>query len=179
MKLPFDEISELARKNITEEVLQTKGNEELQDDIEDLLIMSYALGWGIFGEEQGIDTPMSPKGVSKALETKTNGKTYKDYLLPHLEDKNLEGVYKVVDTEAHRMYTTAQNDNAKVNNFGTKTWRTMEDLKVRESHRFLDKVTVGIDEKFYTQDGDSALYPGGFAEADKNCGCRCILTYSK
>lgn len=55
----------------------------------------------------------------------------------------------------------------------------MEDDKVRDTHDYLEGMSVGIDEEFYTYDGDHALYPGGFENAQNNVNCRCFLTYTK
>lgn len=59
-----------------------------------------------------------------------------------------------------------------------KTWRTKKDERVRDTHRFLEGVTIPIDQRFWTIDGDSAMTPGGFATAQENVNCRCFLVYS-
>ena len=176
IRLPFDEITDLARTRITEGTMETLSNEELEDEIEDLIIMAYTLGWGLFLDEYEVDTPLNQKSLSGALQTKIKGKTYKEYLEPHIEDKDLEGINRVLDTTVHQMYVMAQNDCAKQSGFTKKTWRTMEDDKVREPHRFLDRVSVPIDEKFYVGD-DGALMPGGFSAPELNVNCRCLLSY--
>ena len=54
----------------------------------------------------------------------------------------------------------------------------MMDDKVRDTHSYLQSKKVPIGEEFFTYDGDSALYPGGFKSAENNVNCRCFLTYS-
>ena len=175
-KLPFDEITEMARASITEGSLEVMSNEEIEDEIEDLVIMAYTLGWGLFLTDYEVDTPLNQKLIYDALQTKLGGKTYKEYLEPHIEEKDIEGIYRVIDTTVHQMYVMAQDDCAKENGYTHKTWHTMEDELVREPHRFLDKVRIPIDDKFYVDD-DGALRPGQFSSASLNVNCRCILHY--
>ena len=177
IRLPFDEITDLARTRITEGAMETLSSEELEDEIEDLIIMAYALGWGLFLDDYDENIPLNQKSLTSALQTKIEGKTYKEYLEPYIEEKDIEGIYLVVDTTIHQMYTMAQNDCAKQCGYKTKTWVTVGDEKVRETHDFLDGVKVGIDEKFYTIDDDNAPCPGLFALAKNNCNCRCVLHY--
>jgi len=180
MVLPFDEIITLGKKQIPKDYFEEEHSpKEIEDTVEELLVMSYALGWGLLDRELGTATQIDQKAVLEALESKIEGKQYKEYLAPHIEEQDIEGVYRVLDTEVHRMYNTGQYDNATKNGCTYKTWRTMEDLKVRDTHVFLDKVKVKLDEKFYTTDGDSAMYPSGFGLASNNVNCRCILSYSK
>lgn len=180
MRLPFDEINDLVKEKFPLDFFDREfSKEEVEDEIEDLLVMSYALGWGLVDDDMGTDTPIDQKAVLRALESKINGKTYKEYLEPHLEQKDINGIYLVLDGEVHRMYNVGQYDNASANGVQYKTWLTMEDDKVRIMHQDLEKVKVKLDEYFYTQDDDMGLYPGGFAKAENNCNCRCILSYSK
>ena len=60
-----------------------------------------------------------------------------------------------------------------------KTWETMKDDRVRDEHQYLDGVSVGINDRFYTDDGDSAMYPGDFENPALNINCRCyvVLTH--
>ena len=175
-KLPFDEITELARARITEGSLEVMTDEEVEDEIEDLIIMAYTLGWGLFLDDYGKDTPLNQKSLYSALQTKIEGKTYKEYLAPHIEDKDIEGIYRVIDTTVHNTFVQAQDDCAKENGYTHKTWHTMEDELVRDAHVTLDKVRVPIDEKFYVGE-DGAEKPGLFSDASLNCNCRCLLHY--
>jgi hypothetical protein len=52
----------------------------------------------------------------------------------------------------------------------------MLDDRVRETHDYLEGVRVGIDDLFYTFDGDAAYAPGGFGDPSNNVNCRCYLT---
>lgn len=88
---------------------------------------------------------------------------------------------RLAETEAHRVLNEAILDSAldyaEKNPEKTvmKTWATMLDDRVRETHDYLEGVTVPADARFYTFDGDSAMAPGGFGKAENNCNCRCVL----
>ena len=56
-----------------------------------------------------------------------------------------------------------------------KQWQTMRDGRVRDTHSYLQSAMVNLDDKFYTFDGDSALYPGGFELPENNVNCRCWI----
>lgn len=95
---------------------------------------------------------------------------------------DVSAIQRVVETEYHRMYNTGAWDYA--NSFQEKTgrtmykrWETMLDDKVRDTHIYLQSDAVPLDEAFFTFDGDSAMYPGGFTLAENNCGCRCWVEY--
>lgn len=61
-----------------------------------------------------------------------------------------------------------------------KTWETVGDNRVRESHAEVEGLTIGIDDVFVLQGGllkfphDTSL---GISD-DEVCGCRCTLSYS-
>ena len=57
----------------------------------------------------------------------------------------------------------------------TKTWGTMLDESVRETHSYLESVSVPLEEEFFTFDGDHAPYPGLFQKAENNVNCRCFV----
>ena len=128
--------------------------------------------------------------MEKALNLEIEGKDWETRIRDHIKASDLANggdnppvgeVTRVVDTEYHRMYNTGAYDSAKALESKGKTvmkrWVTMEDNRVRDTHRYISGESVPLDEEFYTFDGDSALYPGGFTKAQNNCGCRCSLSY--
>lgn len=86
-------------------------------------------------------------------------------------------ILRVAETEGHRVLNQAMQATAEKGGATTKTWVTMEDDRVRDTHDYLLGETVGIDDLFVTYDGDSAMFPGGFEEAENNVNCRCWLEY--
>lgn len=94
---------------------------------------------------------------------------------------NIEAIKRVVETEANRMHNAGAFDTAKAyaaeGHTVYKRWVTMMDEKVRSTHLYLEGESVPLDEEFFTFDGDSALYPGGFSLPNNNINCRCDLEY--
>lgn len=92
---------------------------------------------------------------------------------------------RLAETEAHRVLNEAILDSAleyaknNPDTTVTKTWATMLDDRVRETHDYLEGVTVPVDSRFYTFDGDSAMAPGGFSKPQNSINCRCILRINK
>ncbi len=89
-----------------------------------------------------------------------------------------EKLKRMIEAEANRCFNSGVIEAGKGENV-TKTWETMEDEKVRDSHWILQGETIPFDEEFVTYGGDSALAPGMFQEADNNVSCRCWLTLNK
>lgn len=59
-----------------------------------------------------------------------------------------------------------------------KTWNTMRDDKVRQSHTLVDGKRIGIFE-YFNVGGSKMLYPGDTsAPPEELINCRCVLTYS-
>ena len=76
------------------------------------------------------------------------------------------------------MFSDGQWDTAE-GNANYKTWITQGDEKVRDTHWYLDGLKVGIDDYFYTLDGDYAMKPYDFEYPQNNIRCRCRLKYTK
>ena len=149
--------------------------EKFCDYLEYVLCLVYAYGWkdaeeivGIVPFKDGIDT--------KTVNADIAGETFRERIT---EDKSYDEVLRIIDTESHRDYNTAVFDAAEASGVNVrKMWNTMLDDKVRETHRYLEGIEIGLNDLFYTDDGDSALYPGGFSDPMNNINCRCIVTLS-
>ena len=147
------------------------------DYMEFVLCLVYAYGWKDAEEIVGI-VPFKDGLDDKAVNLDIDGETYRDRIQTQLDDDSLDGVLRIIETEAHRDYNTGVYDAAKGSGKSglKKQWLTMNDEKVRDTHSYLEGMTVGIDDKFYTFDGDSAMYPGGFSLPENNCNCRCGIS---
>lgn len=150
------------------------------DYMEFVLCLIYAYGWHDAEQIVGI-VPFKDGSDDKCVNLEIDGETYRDRILKQLEEDSLDGVFRIIDTEAHRDYNTGVYDAGKKSGIKglRKRWETMMDNKVRDPHSYLQGVTVGIDDEFYTYTGDSALYPGGFGVPELDIGCRCWITLSK
>jgi hypothetical protein len=107
-----------------------------------------------------------------------------------------DDVARVIDTDMNRIYNDSVLDVGEKANSGKvewsdedipapdtrgrimKTWVTMSDPKVRETHAYLEGMTIPVGRRFFTYDGDSARYPGDFTDPNNNCNCRCEISLS-
>ena len=89
-----------------------------------------------------------------------------------------EKLERMIECEANRCFNSGVLEAGKGENV-TKTWETMEDERVRDTHWFLQGKTIPFGEEFVTFDGDSALAPGMFQEAENNVNCRCWVSYKQ
>ena len=153
--------------------------EDIIDELLDLFLLAYAMGNSVTNDNLSSDYRPSVDDVMKVVDAKVAGKTWRE----RVEDYFANGgtgadIARIADTEMHRIANTAALKTAKRAGAKTKTWATMLDDRVRETHDYLEGMTVGIDEDFYTYDGDHAPAPGGFALAENNVNCRCELVFS-
>ena len=142
-----------------------------------VLCLIYAYGWKDAEEIVGI-VPFKDGLDDKAVNLEIKGETYRDRILAQLDEDSLEGILRIIDTEAHRDYNTGVYD-AGVKSGVTglrKQWQTMMDDRVRDTHSYLQSMIVGMDDKFYTYDGDSARFPGDFEMPENNVNCRCGIS---
>ncbi len=146
--------------------------EQFCDWLEFVLCLVYGYGWQDAEEVIGA-IPFREGLDDKAVNLEINGLTFRDRLMG--EEHTPDEVLRLIDTESHRDYNTGVYDAAKASGLSglRKQWLTMMDDRVRDTHSYLEGMIVGIDDRFYTYDGDSAMYPGGFALPQNNVNCRC------
>lgn len=108
----------------------------------------------------------------------------------------VDDVIRVVDTDMNRIYNDSVLDVGEKANSGRvewtredvpapntkdrvmKTWVTMGDDKVRDTHDYLEGMSVPVDGRFFTFDSDYARYPGDFQLPQNNINCRCRISLS-
>ena len=148
--------------------------------LEFVLCLVYAYGWRDAEEIVGI-VPF-PDGLDdKAVNLDIDGETFRDRVQTQFDDGSVDGVLRIIDTEAHRDYNTGVYEAAKESGVEglRKRWNTRLDDKVRDEHAYMEGMTVGLDDAFYTFSGESALYPGGFGVPDLDINCRCVVSIVK
>lgn len=176
--LPVDELNVLKEYlRAVQKTAQGLNEKDVEDEIEDLLILAYVYGYQQVSEMLNTPLQADTNELRESIYKKVAGKTFADRVAKYAPDGDIEAILKVADTEMHRIYNEAELAAAYDAGATQKTWVTMLDAKVRETHTDLEGVSVGIDEKFYTSDGDEAYAPGGFNNAENNCGCRCELMF--
>lgn len=182
--LAFDEINALTAVsyNIASETTEDKTSKvnQIADDILSLLINAYRKGVKAASDMLAYDLTVDVKSMDEVIYLVIDGKTFEDRIADHVLTDDLQGLQTLAESEFHRVYNAAVLDGghqyqAEVGYGVTKTWYTVMDNKVRETHRYLEGASVAIDEEFWTFDGDHAAYPGGFNKASNNVNCRCTV----
>lgn len=185
--LPFDELnafSESLLQRFPDRVLPKKEEarseyEDILDEMFDLFLLAYARGNAVTGENLSFDWTPTASDAMEVVDKKVAGKTWRDRAEEYFSSGGSVGdLIRIAETEVHRDANEAALATAKRAGVTKKTWQTMLDDKVRETHDYLEGVTVGIDEDFYTYDGDHAPAPGLFDLAENNVNCRCELVFS-
>ena len=147
--------------------------ERFCDWLEFVLCHVYAYGWQGVEDILG-EITVEMNGDLQTVNMEIAGKTFRDRVM---DENTAEEIIRLIDTEAVRDYNTGAYNAAKASGIPNlrKRWYTMNDDRVRDTHQYLEGMVVGIDDKFYTFDGDSALYPGGFDDPKNNVNCRCSV----
>lgn len=184
--LPIDEINnfrtEIEKKFESKEV----NTKDLIDSVLDILVMAYARGVSAANFDLDANEKVDTDAMTKSIYYKILGVTFEDRIKFWVEnDGTVADIMRVVETDSHRVYNNGSFDTAE-KILSTmpeglsikKTWSTMLDEKVRDSHQFLEGVTIGLDEKFTSVSGFEAYAPGGFDAPEEDCNCRCELVYS-
>lgn len=175
----FDELNVLA---------QTEGESERVDVAETLLVMAYKRGvedtedmldYLIDTEQESIFPDSRTSAMQRTIYEKIDGKTFEERIKEGLSQEEYQ---RVLETEYHRVYNetalaTAKRIEQATGHSLSKTWRTVGDMRVRATHEPLEGLTKALDEKFYTIDGDEALFPGGFRNPANVINCRCWLDF--
>lgn len=152
-----------------------KTKEEQEDSLLDLLIMAYVFGTDDVSQSLGEEIKPNVDKMNDSIYKNIAGETWVERLQ---KAETKEEIERIFVTESHRVFSDGQWDSA--NGRAThKIWHTQEDDKVRDTHWYIDNLKVGINDYFYTLDGDRALRPYGFEYAENNVNCRCYLEYSR
>lgn len=180
--LPIDELNVLKNKyefRGTGTPITDFELDDIIDDLLDILFLSIANGVISINDTFGADYVPSAEKIESVLYKKIDGKTWEDRVRDWYENGGTSAdIVRIAETESHRVGNEIAFEAAKEVGARFKTWLTMLDDKVRDTHSYLESVSVGISDEFYTYDGDHAPFPGAFINADNNCGCRCECKYS-
>lgn len=181
----------------------TLTEEQVEEEIETYLIHAYRNGYRIGEEDLDLDSAdiaffedeikKHPERLESSLERKIDGKTFRDRLSEHLTNKDGSGIVgTLLASEYHRNtnegITGLGNAVTDVLTGGTggqvagsllnKTWVGVMDDVERDSHVYLEGMTVPFESDFYTYNGDHAPFPGMFGKAEEDINCRCITKLS-
>lgn len=182
--LPFDEIHALVGQSYKDALKSGDARKKICDDLLAILIEVYRLGVAHAAESLHVELEDEIDELYEIAFMRIGGITFEDRVQNHLAADDKNGLLTLAESEAHRVFETAAFRAAKraQDRYGLlvgKRWNTMQDLRVRETHDYLEGKVVPLGEEFYTFDGDHAQYPGGFEKAENNVNCRCDCTYTR
>lgn len=179
----IDELTILARRIY--EAIQDMSDEEKKKYSIDAVMESSIQGY-IDGarRDEWNDVELDLDDMEEALYFVFDEETFEDRIVNHIDGGTWDEatIERLLETEYHRCEETGAYDSAKqyANKHNTrmvKVYQTMMDMKVRDTHDYLQGMEVGIDDDFYTYDGDHAPFPGQFTLAENNINCRCWVEY--
>lgn len=184
--LPFDELNTVTlqiREWFGDGPLPTKDNQQVKEDVMDMLLdlflISCAMGNTVTNESLGGEWLPTSIDALEIIDKRIADKTWRDRVEEYFSSGGTgEDLIRIAETEMHRDANETALETARQAGATKKTWWTMMDDRVRESHEYLEGVTVGIDDDFITYDGDMAQAPGLFSLAENNVNCRCELVFS-
>ena len=181
---PWDEINALEEKAAEAQKQAITGDfraevDKYIDEVEELFEMDYMYGVADLNGQLGVSISPDFNEVKAALDKQIDGKDYRQRIEEYFRTGTAYDIARVVSTDAHRIYNTAMFDAAKRGGATRKTWQTMKDDRGRDTHDYLQGVSVPIDAPFYTYNGNSAMYPSQFGVAEEDINCRCWVTFSK
>lgn len=85
---------------------------------------------------------------------------------------------KAVNAGQHASYVQAVESGKVAAQDIRKTWWATRDNRVRDTHKELDRESVGLNEYFVSSSGARLLHPGDeSAPASEVCNCRCVAVY--
>lgn len=142
------------------------------DCLWDWLIDGWAAGLLFVGEDKDI-----PDLTHILNWVYPRGESVSEIFDKDVTDK--EKLQRMIECEANRCFNSGVFEAGKGIKGLTKTWETMGDDRVRDTHWWLEGKTIPFDEKFVTFDGDSADAPEMFELAENNVNCRCWLSLHK
>ena len=180
--LPFDELNRFEaslRERFADGKLAKEDEEDIRDEMLDLILLAYAQVNSVTNANLSSDWMPPVDEVMRVVDAKVADKTWRERVEDYFANGgSVDDLVRIAETEAHRDANTAALDTAKKAGAKRKTWVTMLDDKVRDTHSPLEGVSAPIDGEFVTWDGDKAQAPGLFSLPQNNVNCRCELIFS-
>ena len=182
--LPFDELNALKvriRRHFDEttgRIKSRKDCEDILDELLDLLLLAYAEGVNYINSTHGTAVELPLEAVEAAVYKRIDGATWRDRVIAWYEaDGNIENIMEIARTESHRDYEAAKHDAAEAAGLGKKKWNCMMLSTSRDSHVYLNGVSVPMNGYFYSYRGCKTRYPGEWGDPEEDCNCLCCLTF--
>lgn len=181
--LPFDELNRLElrlRERFPDgKLVKEEDYDDIIDEMLDLFLLAYAMGNSVTNENLSSDYAPTLDDALNTVDERIAGKTWRERAEEYFDENgSVDDLLRIAETEMHRDANESALETAQQAGAKWKTWATMLDDRVRDTHDYLEGETVAIDEDFYTFDGDHASAPGLFALPQNNIRCRCELIFS-
>lgn len=184
--LDFDEIhastERIVSAYIDSKTMELKKKQEYIEYELYMLLGSYYID-GLYSTDLTKDIDVSSSDMQSCIYKNIAGKTFRDRVYEYVANNDVQAIVRLLDSEAHRVYESAAYKTAMDYQKATgkevlKIWNTQGDLKVRDTHEYIDSIKKKLNEPFITFDLDEAQFPGGFQTAENNVNCRCWLSYT-
>ena len=169
----WDEVNRLTTDFTSFDKPVKEQRKRFEDFLLDAYIEGFASALYFLDGERNISHEMAKEAVDKKYDGESIFAKFEDYY----EKQDAESINRLVESEFHRVNEQGAYEAAKTFEGVKKRWSAILDNKTRMTHEILNGTAIGIDERFYSISGDSALFPGGFATAEENANCRCMVEY--
>ena len=181
--LPFDELNRFntqLRERFGTTKLVKDDSEDIIDMLLDLFLLAYSTGNNVTNMNLGSAWTPTLDDVTKTVNKKVAGKTWEDRAKEYFSNGgSVDDIVRIAETETHRIANTAALETAKKAGAKSKTWHCMMLPTSRDTHVYLDGVTVPIDGEFYSFKGGSTQFPGQWGIAEEDVNCLCWLSFEK
>ena len=181
--MPFDELNSFEAAlpaHFENGRIKSKSDfEDILDLMLDIFLLSYANGVAATNLDLSSDYAPALDDVMRTVDKKIDGKSWRERMQEHFDNGcTIADVVRIAETESHRDANAGAYETAMAAGATTKTWHTMMDDRVRDSHFWLEGVSAPLDGEFYNYKGESTMYPGEWGIAEEDVNCRCWVTYS-
>ena len=150
--------------------------EELEDEFLFLLMGCLEMGVDHANDALGSSVSMDTDEQNDIIFRKVDGKDWQERWREHFEDGTESDVPTLILTESHRVMNEAALEAAEKSGCEWyKTWVSVGDDRVRDTHVYLDGMKIPGDAMFYVSEDVYAPAPGLFGVPEEDCNCRCGL----
>ena len=147
--LPLDELNVLMAKyqaSANESVADNFALDDIISDLLDLFMLAIANGVASINDAFGADYQPDAEKLESIVYEKIDGATWKDRVEEWYQNGGTGyDIIRIAETESHRIGNEIAYEAAKEVGATRKTWLTMLDNRVRDTHFYLEGVSVGID----------------------------------
>jgi len=179
MTFPWDEINNIENTLVT--LPKDKDGkldpDRCADEILDFLIFTYILAHDNIEERFNVSLEIKAEDMRDIIYKDIAGEDFTQRARKWAEEGKPSALNFLLETETNRVFNEAMLLYADKAGAGTKTWHTMMDDRVRDTHAYLEDMELPIDALFFTYDGDAAMFPGDFTLPQNTVNCRCYLTF--